>query len=619
MSKRIEDLKDIAKTAPTVPGVYLMKNRQDKVIYVGKAKNIRNRVRSYFIDSKDQQPKTRLLVSYIYELEFLTTTTEAEAFLLEASLIKKYKPRFNIRLKDDKSYPYLRVSLADDYPRLYLSRKLQGDPREYFGPFTSSLSVRETIKFLNRSFQIRDCKDHDFKNRKRPCMTHQIGRCTAPCVKLISKEDYAKDISMAVRFLNGKNKSILSSIEKKMKIAAKEERFEEAARLRDSATALTHILEKQNVIHAKSTQDIDVIGFYGEIAGIVIECVHIRKGIMIGHQHHFFSSANIVEGDEDIRDTLTAFVLQYYHDNLIPDEILMPVEMGRKLNLLMADLFKERGKNKISIRLPNDEGGKKLLHMAMQNAKENYQSHIRKVDEYKKALEDIKMKLKLKKIPERIECYDISHFQGDQTVASQVVFENGMAAKENYRLYKINSVQGIDDFLSMKEVLSRRLQHEEYQEPDLIVVDGGKGQLKLAMEALKECGREDIPICSLAKARTESSFQKEEVKYSSERVFIPNRDNPVIFYPNTKAFQILTGIRDEAHRFAITYHRRLRDQKFISSELDEITGLGEKRKALLLSHFGSVSKIKNASIQEISSLKGISKKLAEKILKELSK
>jgi len=611
MTKKIEDLKDIAKEAPMVPGVYVMKNRIGKVIYIGKAKNIRSRVKSYFQNSKDLPPKTRILVSFIHDIDFLTTNTEAEAFLLEASLIKKHKPKYNIRLKDDRAYPYLHISLSHDFPRLYLTRKMKGSPKEYFGPFTSAFAVRETIKFLNRSFQIRDCSDHEFKSRKRPCMTHQIGRCTAPCVDYVTKEEYGEDISLVLKFLKGQKKMIIKDLEKKMQAAAANERFEEAGRLRDSLKALEHILQKQDVVKTKA-EDVDVLGFYGGKEGVVVECLHIRGGIMIGHQDHFFSAANIVEGDEDIRDTITAFVMQYYQENLIPDHLFTPVDLGPDLKKLTAEVLYERAHKEVKVRYPQEEAGKNLVLMAMQNAKEAYKKHIQKIDEQKVALIEIQKKLKLKQLPRRIECYDISHFQGDSTVASQVVYIDGLPAKEFYRSYKIKTVSGIDDFLAMKEVLSRRLKRTDQDDPDLLVVDGGKGQLKLAREALKECDREDIAICSLAKARTESNFSSDEVKASMERVFLPGRDNPVMFYPASKSFQILTGIRDEAHRFAITFHRKLRDKKFITSSLDEISGLGTIRKKKLIDAFGTIEAIAQASEEELASI--VSRNVAKNIL-----
>jgi excinuclease ABC subunit C len=615
--KKLEELKEIVKEAPEAPGVYLMKNRVGKVLYIGKAKNIRSRVRSYFTQSKDLSSKTRMLVAYIEDLEFLTTKTELEALLLEASLIKKHKPKFNIRLKDDKSYPYLKVSLAHPFPRLYLSRNVKQDGADYFGPFSSAFAIRETIKFLNQTFLIRDCADAVMNNRKRPCMTHQIGRCKAPCVGLVSKSEYGSDIKNAMQFLKGKNKKLLIDLERQMKEAAKEEYFEQAGRLRDSAKALKHILEKQNVVATDEDLDQDVVGFYGNENGLTIECLHLRKGVLLGHQHHHFPLVNIMDSEEDIREAISSFVIQYYQENLIPDELLLPIEMGRDLNQLIEKLMTERKGNKVVARHPVDLKGKDLLRLAFQNAEESFKSQMRKRDERFKGLEEIQKKLGLKRLPLRIECYDISHFQGEATVASQVVFENGLPAKEHYRRYKIRTVSGVDDFKSMKEVLERRLGHEEYDAPDLIVIDGGKGQLKMATEALKEFGREDIPVCGLAKARTVANFSGQEVDSSQERVFLPGRENPITFYSNSVALHILTGIRDEAHRFAITFHRKLRDKNSLASVLDEIVGLGARRKKLLLDNFGDIAGIKKASREEIAALPTFNMILAERVLLHL--
>lgn len=615
--KKTDEIKDILKEAPEAPGVYLMKNRLGKVLYIGKAKNIKSRVRSYFTASKDLSSKTRMLVAYIEDIEFLTTKTELEALLLEASLIKKHKPKFNIRLKDDKSYPYLKVSLAHPFPRLYLSRNVKQDGSEYFGPFSSSFAIRETIKFLNQTFMVRDCPDSVMKNRKRPCMTHQIGRCKAPCVGYVTEKEYGEDIKLAIQFLRGRNKKLLTALEKQMKEAAQKEYFEQAARLRDSVKALQHILEKQNVVVTDQDLDQDVVGFYGNENGLTIECLHLRQGVLIGHQHHHFPLVNIMDSEEDIREAISSFIIQYYQENLVPDELLLPVEMGRDLTQLIEKLLTDRKQKPVVARHPVDLKGKDLLKMAFQNAEESFKAQMRKRDERFSGLEEIQKKLGLKQIPNRIECYDISHFQGEATVASQVVFETGLPAKEHYRRYKIKTVKGVDDFKSMKEVLERRLAHEEYDDPDLIVVDGGKGQLKMAIEALKECGRVDIPVCSLAKARTQADFSAQDVESSLERVFIPNRENAIVFYPNSAALHILTGIRDEAHRFAITFHRKLRDQNSLTSILDQIIGLGAKRKKMLLDTFGDVEGIKKAGREAIAALPTFNLILAERILLHL--
>jgi excinuclease ABC subunit C len=618
MSKKLESIKEILAEAPISPGVYLMKNRLGKVLYIGKAKNIKNRVKSYFTGAKDISSKTRMLVAYIEDLEFLTTKTELEALLLEASLIKKHKPKFNVRLKDDKSYPYLKVSLEHPFPRLYLSRNVRQDGAEYFGPFISSFAIRETIKFLNQTFMIRDCGDTEMKNRKRPCMTHQIGRCKAPCVGLVSKVEYQGDIKSALQFLKGKNKKLLSDLEKQMKESAKQEMFEQAGRLRDSVKALKHILEKQNVVASDEDGDQDIIGFYGNENGLTIECLHLRQGILLGHQHHHFPLVNIMDSEEDIREALSSFIIQYYENNLIPDELYMPTEMGRDLNILIEKLLTERKGSKVKVCHPVSLKGKDLLKLAFQNAEESFKAQMRKRDERYKGLEEIQRKLQLKAIPHRIECFDISHFQGEATVASQVVFEDGLPSKEHYRRYKIRTVNGVDDFKSMKEVLERRLAHEEYETPDLIVIDGGKGQLKMATMALKEFGRDDIPVCGLAKARTRADFTAGEVDSTEERVFLPGRENPITFYPNSLALHILTGIRDEAHRFAITFHRKVRDKTSLSSVLDDIVGLGAKRKKILMDKFGDVAAIKRARAQDIAELPTFNFVLAERILLHLA-
>ncbi len=619
-AKKINELKEVAKQAPVEPGVYFMKNAEGKILYVGKAKNIRNRVRTYFNKLTGQSKKTKYLVKNIDHISFMTTKTEAEAFLLEASMIKKHRPKFNIRLKDDKAYPYIKVSMSHAFPRLYLSRKVKNDGSYYFGPFTSSLSVRETIRFLNQTFRIRDCRDHFMKNRKRACMTYQIGRCTAPCVDFISEEDYKKDIRSAIQFLKGKKKSLLQDLTKKMKEAASEERFEAAARYRDSIKALEHILEKQSVINANSRKDQDVVAIYGEEGGTCFEVLSIRQGRMIGRQAHFFPLLDSLDPEEDIRESVTSFLMQYYEDNLIPDELITPIELGNDLNVLLEKLLRERrGQEKVVVRFPTEDYGQELLRMARQNAKQSFKQHIKKKDERKKALEEIQRKFSLPKLPERIECYDISTFQGKESVASQVVFVNGEPAKEHYRRYKIKTVEGANDFASMKEVLSRRLKHSEYDEPDLIVVDGGKGQLRMATEVLKELDMSRIPVVGLAKARTQRDFQDDVVESSQERFFLPGRENAVTFLSNSTAQQILTSLRDEAHRFAITYHRKLRDRQSLSSELDFVRGLGVQRKKTLLREYKSVEAIRNASAEDIAKLRGFTAKLAIRILDQLNR
>lgn len=617
-AKQIEVLRERVKEFPQTPGVYLMKNLAEKIIYVGKAKNLRSRVRSYLTDGKDHTAKTRLLVRNIQQIEYILTGTEVEAFLLEASLIKKHRPRYNIRLKDDKAYPYIRMSLSDAFPRLYLARKVKKDGSLYFGPYTSGAAVWGTIRFLNKTFMIRDCKDAFFQSRKRPCMTHQIGRCTAPCVNLVSKEAYREDVDGAVNFLRGKDKAVVRELTKKMKEAAKEERFENAAKLRDSIQAIAAILERQAVVNDTSETDQDVIGYAGDEAGTLLYMVHIRAGRVIGNRAHFLSLLDPNSPDEDVREWLVSFINQYYEDNFIPDELLLPVDLGNDLMRLLEAVLKERSGHDVRVRFPTSQAGHSLLDMANSNAVSHLADYVSKSEAKKKGLEEIQERLHLPQLPSRIECFDISNFQGSETVASQVVFDDGAPNKDQYRRYRIRTVEGSNDFASMREVLTRRFKHTEYDEPQLVVVDGGKGQLSVAVEVLKEIGRSDIPVVGLAKARTQGSFSDTEVAATEERFFLPGRSNPVTFKPGSEAFQILVGIRDEAHRFAITYHRKLREASSLESELDFVVGLGEKRKRQLLSKFSNIDEIRMASPEEIAALPGFNRVLAERIFLQLN-
>lgn len=618
MSEIFDKLKTKIKEFPTQSGVYLMKNSADKIIYVGKAKNLRIRVKNYFQDLKDHSAKTKALVMNICEIEYLLTKTEVEAFLLEASLIKKHRPKYNIRLKDDKSYPYIQLSWHDDFPRLYLSRKVKKDGSLYFGPYTSGGAVFGTIRFLNRLFRIRDCTDHFFKTRTRPCMTYQIGRCTAPCVKLISKEEYRDDVEGAKDFLKGRSKKLIKDLEKKMTAAAAEEKFEVAAKMRDSLFAIKSIIAKQIVINDSSEKDQDIVSYYGDERGVLIETLHVRSGRVIGHRPHFLSNINPLSPNEDPREWLASFLNQYYEDNFIPDDVLLSIDLGNDIHKLLQDVLKERSGHDTTVRFATDNKGQDLIEMATQNAKAHFEKHMSKDEEKKSGLEDIKSKLNLPNLPVRIECFDISHFQGSETVASQVVFEDGIPAREHYRRYKIKTVAGIDDFASMYEVLKRRFEHDEYEDPHLIVVDGGKGQLSMAVKILQEINKMHIPVVGLAKARTQSDFKAEEVASTEERFYLPGRSNPVVFKSNTVAYQILTGIRDEAHRFAITYHRKLREQTSLESELDYVVGIGEKRKKLLLQKFKTIDDIKQADAEEIANIKTFNRILAERILLQLN-
>ncbi|MCC7405501.1 MAG: excinuclease ABC subunit UvrC [Bdellovibrionales bacterium] len=615
---KIEELKSLVREFPELPGVYLMKNLRDKVIYVGKAKSLRARVRSYFNKSSDQPVKTQYLVNQIEQIHYILTNTEVEAFLLEASLIKKYRPRYNIRLKDDKAYPYIKVSVQDTFPRFYLSRRVESDGALYFGPYTSGTAVRETIRFLNRTFRVRDCADAFMKTRKRPCLTYQIGRCTAPCVGLIETAAYKADIDSALEYLRGEDKKVVKDLTRRMKSASEDERFEAAAKFRDSIQAIEAIWQRQSVVSTKQDRDVDVIAFFGDQRGTLIETLHIRRGRVIGNRSHFLPKLDVSRDGEDPREWLTSFLNQYYAENVIPDEIILPLDLGGDLHKLLGDVFWERQRKRPALVHALDQGARELMTMAEKNAENHFNSQITQRENVLNGLAEIQKKLHLPALPRRMECFDISNFQGSQTVASQVVFEEGTSRKEDYRKYKIKSVEGPNDFESMKEVLRRRLAHTEYEDPQLIVVDGGKGQLKMAVEVLKELGRPEIPVVGMAKARTEGEFSDQEIHESQERFFLPGRQNAVTFRQGSEALNILVQIRDEAHRVAITFHRKLRDQALLSSSLDQVKGLGPAKKKYLLAQFGSLEAIRKAEIEEIAELKGFNRSLAEGVLAALN-
>lgn len=612
----MSEIREKVKAFPTTPGVYLMKNALGKVIYVGKAKSLRARVRSYFT-AAEVSLKTKHLVNQIIDIEYMLTQSEVEAFLLEASLIKKFRPRYNIRLKDDKAYPYIRCSWDQDFPRFSLARRVQHDKALYFGPYTSSQSVRETMRFLERTFKIRDCTDSFFKARTRPCIAYQMGHCSAPCVALIEKDPYRQDVQNALDFLKGRSARLMKDLNAKMKQAAKDERFEAAAKFRDSLQAMERVWEKQAIVSIKKDIDQDVVAFVGDPRGTLVETLHVRAGRVIGTRPHFLSRLDPTSPEEEVQEWLTSFLNQYYAENFVPDEILLPVSLCGDVIKLLKAVFKERFGKVPAILAAAGQDGKRLLEMAQKNAQSHFNDIISKRDHQFAGLEQIQAKFHLQELPKRIECFDISHFQGTENVASQVVFEDGVPKKDDYRRYKLKSFAGSNDFAAMKEVLERRFRHTEYDDPQLVVVDGGKGQLSMAIEALKEVGRPEIPLVGLAKARTKGEFSDAEVESTEERFFLPGRQNPATFPNNSAAFQILVGIRDEAHRFAITYHRKLRGERTLESELDLVSGLGEKRKKALLDKFGTVEAVRHAEVEDLASLKGFNRVLAERILLQL--
>ena len=536
------------------------------------------------IFSKEKSFKNQFLTPRIHKVDYILTDTESSAFLLEASLIKKYKPRYNVRLKDDKSYPYIRCSLTDPFPRFYMERRIKQKGSIYFGPYTEAFFIRRMIHLLNEQFKIRDCSNTFMKSRKKPCLTYHIGHCRAPCVNLVKANDYMDQVKKALDFLKGKNQEkTLTQLKNQMKKRAEEERFEEAGRLRDRIKAIK-LCQPSLIGDHKKLKNADIWAFYGEEQGLIFQTLHIRENALTGQRFQYLPKAGPLKNKTDpvpvgsgvlSEELMNSILFQYYIDNLLPDLILLPLlnPLGGKdrrnkqvnpvwnFDSLTKGLSKIRGKP-IQVRLPKSREEKNLSHLAFQNGLSRFKMQSSKQKTLDEGLKEIQKVFRLKNLPFRIECFDVSHFQGQATSASQVVFENGVPKKSDYRKYQVQTAKLSDDFSALKEVLVRRFHHKEYEEPDLLIVDGGKGQLKSALLALKETGYAHIPSIALAKKKTKSDFKSSEVKKGEERFYIPHRKNPIIFPSSSPALNILTHLRDEAHRFALTYHKKRRHLAF---------------------------------------------------------
>ena len=589
------------KILPTEPGVYLFKNNRGGVIYIGKAINLRNRVKSYFSSGHAASPKTQALVKNIADVEYLLTDSEVEALILESNLIKKHQPKYNIRLTDDKSYPYLRVTLQEEYPRLEITRTLQKDGSRYFGPYTNVGAVQETLKLLKRVFPLRSCRQKQVKKRKRPCLNAHIQRCIAPCQGLVSPEEYRHLIEEVILFLEGKEEKLVQKLKKQMQEAAARLDFEQAAELRDQLLAVEKVREKQKIV-SSSFDDFDLLNY---VQGRELSCVQIffvRGGKLMGGDHFLLEGGPEKEGAE----ILTAFLKQYYYQSrFIPGQILLPEEVEEK-EVLQSWLQEKKG-GKVVFQVPQRGQKKKLLELAAKNARESLQQEtkLRKERQQREkiALAEITQIFNLTESPWRIECYDISNFQGQEAVAAMVVFEECKPKQSQYRRFKIKTVEGPDDFASMVEVIRRRLQRalrgdERFSAlPDLVLIDGGKGQLSAALSVMKELGIKQIPVVALA--------EEEEMLFYGEGAV------PVVLPRDSQGLYLLQRIRNEAHRFAVTYHRLLRGRRNLASVLDDIPGLGPQRKAVLLQQFQfSLTKIRQASLAELQQVKGLGSKTA---------
>lgn len=604
MDARLQEKLD---ALPTEPGVYLMKDRRGQIIYVGKAINLRNRVRSYFTRTGDTRVFVSMLDSLLSDIDTVLVHNEKEALLLENELIKKHKPRFNVLLKDDKQFISLRLDRTQDYPRLEVIRKFEKDGARYFGPYSSAGAIRETLRIINRYFRLRTCTDHVMANRKRPCLLYQIGRCPAPCVYPVPSEDYRRSVDEVVLFLEGKATELVEGIKGRMKRSASELKFEEAARLRDQLLAIERSLERQKVA-TTDFKDQDVFALYRQGDRILFYVLWVRQGRLNGGQAFPFGSQEFP--DEEL---LPSFVNLYYDQgSFVPEEVLLPLE-PESLEGLEA-LLSERKDAKVRVMVPKRGEKHDLVLMAAKNAEQAFIERKRSKDETDAALSKLQQKLNLRNYPRRMECFDISHFQSSSIVASQVAVTDGEADKSRYRRFKIKTLEKQDDFASMYEVLTRRLKRglEENDLPDLLVIDGGKGQLASAHAAMKDLGVEKVDVVGLAKSRDQEVFDRdEESARSPERVFVLGRKDPIILPQNSAEMFMLTRMRDEAHRFAITYQAKDLRKSRIRSALEDIPGVGEVRRKALLRHFGSLKRVQEATIEELAEVVGPS--VAERV------
>ena len=596
------DPKAILKNLPNLPGVYRMKNASDEVIYVGKAKDLKKRVSSYF-NKNIPSPRTRMMVSQITGIETTVTHSEAEALLLENNLIKSFMPRYNVLFRDDKTYPYITLT-GDEYPRLAFHRGTQRKGNDYFGPFPNAVAVRESIQLLQKVFKLRTCENTVFSNRTRPCLQYQIERCTAPCVDLISVEDYRRDVSHATMFLQGREQQVMDELGEKMMAAAEDQEYEMAAVYRDRMQSLRQVQAKQFVSDF-AVNDADVIAVAELMGEHCVNLVMIRGGRHLGDKSFFPKNAHGAE----LQDTMQAFLEQYYVSQNMPPLIIVGVPIETEA---LEEVFTQQAGRKVKIN-SNAIGDKRVwLKMAETNADLALQQRAAQHSNQQARLNALREALDLSETTERIECFDISHTMGEATVASCVVFDKGQMQNSEYRRYNITGITPGDDYAAMRDALTRRYKKVAAGEgklPDLVFIDGGKGQLGVAVEVMQEVGLPDILLVGIAKG--------EERKPGLEQMFFPNRDTPIGLKKDNPGLHLLQQIRDEAHRFAITGHRARRGKARMHSSLEDIEGIGAKRRKALLVRLGGLDGVKNASVDELAQVEGISQMLAEKIYQEL--
>ena len=601
---------------PERPGVYLMKNAGGAVIYVGKAAVLRNRLRSYFGSPAGLDRKTRRMVSELADFEYIVTDTEAEALILENIFIKRHRPHFNIRLKDDKTYPYLKVDLADDFPRVYITRGVHKDGARYFGPFASAGSVRQSMDLVKKLFPYRSCTKKITGTDPRPCLEYYIHRCVGPCAGLTDRDEYAEVVKQVILFLEGNTEQVTGQLRGKMEEAAGQLEFERAAVLRDQVAAITKFEEERTVkVDSGRQTDLDAIAVSVAASETWVEVFFIRRGKLIGRDHFFMDGPQ----DDEPSAIIAQFVQQFYATALeVPPTILVQHEPPEEDAPFLLGFLRDKRGGAVRIVRPQRGENRKLLQVVADNATEGLAQHrvkwLNRTDAIQGALAELEEELSLPALPRRMECYDISHIQGSNLVGSMVVFDDGKPFTRDYRRFKIKAVEGIDDYASMKEMLTRRFKRLSQAinnpdpvgkvdtwgiMPDLVIIDGGKGHLSAAREVMLHLGLEQIPLCSLAK--------------ENEELFVPHTPEPIMLPRNSQALYLMQRIRDEAHRFAISFHRNLRSKSSLKSSIDMVTGIGPKRKRMLLRQFGSLQGIKEASVDEIAAVPGLTRSLAVRL------
>lgn len=597
------------KKLPQSPGVYLMKNNHGQIIYVGKAINLRNRVKQYFQESRNHSMKVKKMVENIESFEYIVTETELEALVLESNLIKKHSPKYNIRLKDDKNYPYIKVNINDPFPKVTIVRRIKKDKSRYFGPYTDGAAMWELVEIIKKTWRLRTCKRNLPRDigKERPCLNYHIGQCTAPCAGYISQEEYKLMVDEVVSFLSGKYSQVIKVLEKEMEVAAEELNFEKAALLRDQINSIKRIEHKQAVLHS-SMEDQDIIAYSRSENDTLIQVYFVRIGKLVGREHFLLEDT----GDIEIEKIIYDFLLQFYADAaFIPKELLIQEEISD--HSIMEQWLSMKKGSKVSLKVPQKGTKHNLLELAQKNAEislEQFGEQMKKEElRTKGALGEIAQVIGIQKDIFRIEAYDISNTQGIQSVGSMVVFEGGKPKRSDYRKFKIKTVIGPDDYGSMREVLERRLrrlnensENSFSKKPDLILIDGGKGQVSTAEGVIDDLGL-DILVCGMIK----------DDKHRTRGLLYKKKELPLSI--GTEGFKLITRIQDEAHRFAIEYHRKLLGKEQIRSIIDDIPGVGKQRKKTLIQHFGSLDKLKKASLDEIRQTPRIPENIALNIYK----